>query len=382
MYFLIYLNFLLFSAGQLTSLSRSGGGLNIYLFDLFLIFSNFVLFFWIGMRGKFKINFPLIVFIFFSTFAFLITFSQIFYFPFLEQIKVYSYLIRFISYFLFGYLIYVSLLSNLLVLGSLKKILIGNFYFLTFLNVLQLVFLNNLSELAVFGWDPHIGRLTGAFLDPNFMAFYLSLYFLINHFFLQNRYIEYLSILSIFLTLSRNGMLTFLIIFLLLNLKNIYKLFVLVLLLSILLLINPRIVERFSQFSDSNDSSYVRLISWNEAVRTFSMSGLMGLGFNNYRSNIEFYRVVSLESLDKNSSTATDSSLLHILVTLGPLGLIFSIILLLSFTYQKGMIMMNSLAVVSLLFNSLFINSYFFPPTSFLFFVILFLGLYLKESKI
>lgn len=382
MFYLILINVLLFSLGQLAAINRSGGGFNIYFFDIFVIFTNIILFFLLVKRGKFKINFPLLVFIFLFTFSGLLTITQIYFFPYLEQLKVLSYLLRFSLYFVFGYLIYLFKINNLLYLSELKKIFIFNFFFLTFLNILQLIFLRDLTDLAQFGWDPHIGRLTGTFLDPNFMAFYLCLYYIFNYFFLKNRYIEYLSILSVFLTQSRNGIITLLFIFLLLNFKNLKKLIPLLMISLFILIINPRILERFSQFSDANDSSYVRLVSWNEALKAFSLSNFSGLGFNNYKNNLEFYRITDLESLNRNSSTSTDSSLLQVLVTLGPLGILIFIVLLLSFLFTKGFSYMNFVIVFSLLFNSQFINSLFFPQICIFLFIILFLGIDIKDFEI
>lgn len=374
MYYLILLNFLFFSLGQLTTISRSIGGFNIYFFDIFLFFTNLVLVFWIGMRGKFKINFPLIIFSIFLFFSLSLTLSQVYFYPIFEQIKILSYLIRFSQYFIFGYLLFNLVNCCLLDKPELRNIFVINFYFLSILNLLQLLFLNDLSGIAKFGWNPHIGRLTGTFLDPNFMAFYICLYFVLNHFYLKNKYIEYLSIFSIFATLSRNGIITLFVIYLLLNLKIRKKLIFLFLIASLFLIINPRIIERFSQFTDANDSSYVRLISWNEGIKVTNFSSYSGVGFNNYKNNLEFYRVSSLDGLERNSSNSTDSSFLHIFVTLGPVGFVMMLGLFLSFTYNSKFIIKNIVILLSLLFNSQFINSLFFPQIGFLIFIMLFLA--------
>jgi hypothetical protein len=250
------------------------------------------------------------------------------------------------------------------------------------MNILQLVFLNSLSEISSFGWDPHIGRLTGSFLDPNFMAYYLCLYYVINHFFLKKTLIEYISLISVFLTLSRNGILTLIIIFLICNIRNFKKILLLSLIGILFILINPRLVDRFLQFQDRNDSSYVRVASWNEALKVTFLNNFSGIGFNNYKNNLEFYRVVPLDSLNKNSVTSTDSSYLHIFVTLGVVGIFLFSINLISFVFLNGVIKSNLVVLISLMFNSQFINSLFYPQISFILFVILFLGLYFKENNI
>ena len=380
MFWLILLNFISFSLGQLSAVSRSDG-LNIYFFDIFLIFSNLTLFFYIMRRGKFKINFPLLTFIFFFLYSLIFTFSQIYYFDFLSILQSLSYLLRFSAYFIFGYFIYLLLSSKLLSTDQLKNIFVINFIFLTTLNLLQLVFLNNLTYLAQYGWDPHIGRLTGSFLDPNFMAFYLCIYYVLNNYFIKNKYLEYISIFSIFLTLSRNGILTFLLLFLILNIKNFKKLIILFFCFLLFLIINPRILDRFIQFQNSDDSSYQRVISWNEALKLSNFNNFQGVGFNNYKNNLEFYRINSLDSLKRNSVNSTDSSFLHVYVTLGFLGLILVLVLLGGFMFKKGFIMLNTILLIGLFFNSQFINSLFYPQISVLLFCTLNLGIYLKESE-
>ena len=378
MFYLILINLLLFSSGQIATITRNGG-LNIYLFDIFLIISNFVIFGYLMKRGKFKINFPLLSFILFILFSLFVTIFQIYYFDFLSQFLILSYLVRFSSYFFFGYFIYLLVLNKLITKDTLKRILTINFWFLTSLNALQLIFLNNLSELATFGWDPHINRLTGSFLDPNFMAFYLCLYFILNKYFLQNKYIEYLTIISIFLTVSRNGILTFLIVLILSTKLTIKKFVYFFIILILLLMFVPQISNRFTQFSDSNDSSYQRLISWNEGLKVANFSNFWGVGFNNYRNSAQFYKINSGQELIKNSANSVDSSLLFILITTGVFGLVIFVIHLFSFTFQNKLIWQNIVLLVGLLFNSLFINSMFYPQTCLLLYLSLFIGL-LEEN--
>ncbi len=378
MFYLILINLLLFSSGQIATITRNGG-LNIYLFDIFLIISNFVIFGYLMKRGKFKINFPLLSFILFILFSLFVTIFQIYYFDLLSQFLILSYLVRFSSYFFFGYFIYLLILNKLVTKDNLKRILTINFWFLTSLNALQLIFLNNLSELATFGWDPHINRLTGSFLDPNFMAFYLCLYFILNKYFLQNKYIEYLTIISIFLTVSRNGILTFLIVLILSTKLTIKKFVYFFIILILLLMFVPQISNRFTQFSDSNDSSYQRLISWNEGLKVANFSNFWGVGFNNYRNSAQFYKINSGQELIKNSANSVDSSLLFILITTGVFGLVIFVIHLFSFTFQNKLIWQNIVLLVGLLFNSLFINSMFYPQTCLLLYLSLFIGL-LEEN--
>jgi len=375
----IFLNFVFFTLSQLVSISKDSG-LNIYFFDIFLVFTNIFLFVKLVKRGKFILNFPLLVFSLFFIFSLVFTFFQIYFFSFIEQIKIQSYLFRFSGYFFFGYLMFLSLRYELLSLEKLKVVLINNFYLLTFLNIIQMIFFNDLTNLAQFGWDPHIGRLTGTFLDPNFMAFYLCLYFLLNNFVLKNKYIEYISIFSIFLTLSRNGILTFLIVYLLINYKNLFKLAAILFVSLLIIFINPRIIERFIQFSDSNDSSYLRIISWTEALDLFSFNNYSGIGFNNYRNSLELYRISDLSNLSRNSSNSTDSSFLLVFVTLGGVGFILIVLLFIGFVLPGKFVYFNFLIVLSLMFNSLFINSLFYPQISILIFVSLFLGIYLKNT--
>jgi hypothetical protein len=325
------------------------------------MFGNLILF------RNFKINLNFLVFIFFILISLTITIPKVYFLGIEENLKILSYLVRFSNFYMFSYLLYQHLYFNIISKASLIKILRTNFYVLTILNIVQLIFFSNLGFLAVHGWDPHINRLTGTFLDPNFMAFYLCLYFVLNEVLIKSKWISIISIISIFLTISRNGIITFIIIYLIINFKKLKKLFLITVILFTVALISPNFISRFQGFQDHNDSSYLRIGSWFQATQVFVFGGGEGVGFNNYKNSLINWNLISIDDYDAHHSTSSDSSLLFILSTTGVIGLILILLLLLSFIKNK-----YSLGVVlGLLFNSLFINSFFYPQTSVLLFLTL-----------
>lgn len=355
------------------SLSRADG-FNLYFFDLFLILSIFIFGLICVFKRLFRFTFPLLIFVLFNLTLILISiFSVSIEAPTYELVKIFSYLIRVDLYFLFGYFVFIFLKEGYVNIGILKNDLVLNFWIVTFLNLLQLIFLPNLTELAIYGWDPHLGRLVGTFLDPNFLAFYLVTYFILNKYFLKNNLIMYVSIISVFLTLSRNGIITLLLVLLLTSKLNFKKTIYSILFIFILLLSIPNLNSRFLGFVNEDDSSYQRVVSWSEGYRVLLFSGFEGVGFNNYRNSNYLNNLLSKDSLSRNSSTSVDSSFFHILITGGFYSLILSLIFFISLLYRKKIIYPNLVLLVSLGFNSLFINSLFYPQISVMLFLTFFI---------
>lgn len=366
---LLLLTLTAFTLGSLGQISR-GSGFNFYLFDLVVVGANLYLLLFFLKKKKFYINSPLILFSFFSVFSLVITLFNLSGFTFLEQIFTVSFWLRFNLYFMFAYFVLNCVKFNFISLQSLKNTLLYNFYFLLFLNFIQYILIRDISFMEVYGFDPHTQRLTGFFLDPNFMGFYLLLYFYCNETYLKNKYVSYLALVMIFLTDSRSAVLCLSIYLIYLLFQNFKQTFIYII-LSTLLFLFSNLTARFELVSASNDSSALRYDSWQNALTIYNFGPDFGIGFSNYRNYLKALNLVSPENYYLNSSNYSDSSLLSVLVFSGIGGIIIFLAFLLSYVASKN----NLILLILILINSFIINSLFFPALTLLIFLLLNLGL-------
>ena len=362
---LIVLALSLFTLANLTSISRVGG-YNFYLYDFYLLILNLAVFVWCLKKGILRINLNLILLVLFLVWSTVVTVSNISFYAFNDQFLVLSYLFRFGNYSFFGFLIYSLLKSKILSTYDFQHILRVNFYLLVILNVLQYFIFRDISSLSTYGFDPHQTRLTGTFLDPNYMGIYLILYFIISENFLKSRFISYSSFLMLLLTESRSAFLTFLIALVFLIFKSPKYFIYLALIISFSF--GTSFVNRIELSKASNDSSNLRIESWKNAVQLYSFSPEFGVGFNNYRNMAKYFNLSTPEMYYANSSNSSDSSLLSVLAMVGVLGLFLFVSYLFSFGYK---VFENLIFLGVILVNSLFINSLFFPSVCVLVILIL-----------
>ena len=355
----------LFTLANLTSISRVGG-YNFYLYDFYLLILNLAVFVWCLKKGILRINLNLILLVLFLVWSTVVTVSNVSFYAFNDQFLVLSYLFRFGNYSFFGFLIYSLLKSKILSTYDFQHILRVNFYLLVILNVLQYFIFRDISSLSIYGFDPHQTRLTGTFLDPNYMGIYLILYFIISENFLKSRFISYSSFLMLLLTESRSAFLTFLIAIVFLIFKSPKYFIYLALIISFSF--GTSFVNRIELSKASNDSSNLRIESWKNAVQLYSFSPEFGVGFNNYRNMTKYFNLSTPEMYYANSSNSSDSSLLSVLAMVGGVGLFLFVSYLFSFGYK---VFENLIFLGVILFNSLFINSLFFPSVCVLVILIL-----------
>jgi hypothetical protein len=158
------------------------------------------------------------------------------------------------------------------------------------------------------------------------------------------------------LTESRSAFLTFLVALVFLIFKS-PKYFIYLALITLFSFGTP-FVSRIELSRASNDSSNLRIESWKNAFQIYYLSDDFGVGFNNYRNMAKYYNVVPPEAYYSNSSSSSDSSLLSVLVMVGGIGLLLFVSYLFSFGFKVSE---NLIFLAVILFNSLFINSLFFP---------------------
>src|SRR3989344_5146190 len=121
------------------------------------------------------------------------------------------YLLRFISYFA----IYLSFfyLNKDFIRNKIWKVLLFSVTTFLILGYLQILLYPDLRNLVYAGWDEHLNRFFGTFLDPNFTGSFLTLFFLYVLFLLLNKKYNHkflwlilsASFVAIFLTFSRSS---------------------------------------------------------------------------------------------------------------------------------------------------------------------------------
>ncbi|MBD3366235.1 hypothetical protein GF360_02705 [candidate division WWE3 bacterium] len=384
--------FLSLNLGQFSALSKGTFG-GIYLFDLFAVlwvFGGFLYFFMVK-RLKFyvpKIFFPLLGFIFIafvSLLAVLGKFSQ------LELLVSGFYLFRFIIYVLGGLLVYNFLHSGQFSEEFLFKLVAFSAVFISLAGFIQLVVLPDFTKLdSSLGWDPHKNRLASTFFDPNFVGAYLVLCFNIlvsGKRFYKKFYVPLvlLTVFSIFLTFSRSAWLMLAIsIFVWGVFRYRFLLFLAGVLAFSAYFAVPRVQTRISGITDPADSAHFRLISWQNTFEIASDNLFLGTGFNTFRFVQKDYGYFGVD-WGGHSGGGSDSSLLLVLATTG----VFGFLAFFGFWVVSGISGLQSIksnpyslvllaSLSSLLVESFFINSLFYPQI--LLFWLLIIVLYLNPS--
>lgn len=260
----------------------------------------------------------------------------------------------------------------------------------------QLAVYPDLGKLEEYGWDPHINRLVSTWLDPNFIAGYLSFIIAIvtavalytKNVVKKTGLIAILGILAIalFLTYSRSGYVAAAASLGIIGILKSRKLLVAGIIIFIVgLNFLPRAQERvddlvhsvqsfvFSGSENPDPTARLRIVSWNQTLELIAKRPLLGSGYNTLK--YVKYNEGFVEDPSVHSASGSDSSLLTILATTGILGLLPFLLLhwnMLKLSYQnwrnktvplqwQGYGLGVFAGLVGLLFHSLFVNSLLFP---------------------
>lgn len=240
----------------------------------------------------------------------------------------------------------------------------------------------DLRNFYYLGWDEHLYRMFGSFLDPNFVGAFFVLYLIFSLTFYMNlknslkfkhflTVIILLTLISIILTFSRSAyiMLAITLLTLFILKKNI-KVFLGIILTFVVGII---LLSKMVLFSEGTNllriaSAEARLDSVKNALTIFKDNPVLGVGFNSYRYAQRRYGFVNEDKMLVHSAAGTDNSFLFILATSGLIGLSAFLYLLynisnLSYSKIKKnyFALVLFVSIISLGVNSLFINSLFFP---------------------
>lgn len=315
-----------------------------------------------------------------------------------EQILSFSYIVRFFTLLCFG------LIAQELYENQAPSFFKGLWFILATIvaiGYLQFYIIPDISNFStVGGFDPHIGRFLGTWMDPNFVAGLLGFFLpiMIGQWYSTSdrktkillSILILLSLYAAFLTFSRSGYLAVglgLGIFFLLRDPKIILIAIVIAVLGIS--INPRAQKRVGELGGTlanvilqetdeiDPTASLRIQSWSRTLELWQKYPMLGIGYNTYR-----YKAAEEGIVDENyfSAGGSDSSLLTVLVTTGILGFM-------AFFWWYGTLMLNAwkgfwratsqklsttnfpreiylgifAGLCSMLLHSIFVNSLLFP---------------------
>jgi O-antigen ligase len=324
----------------------------------------------------------LFIFITIAVISLIISLASI---PLKEVINSSQYLIRF---FFYTPLFPISYIIAQKEHHKIYKYLIYSALLICLTGLIQLLIFPSLESLESAGYDPHINRLVGTWLDPNFIGgyFVFVLCFVLCQI-IYSKKISFLNLLttsilsiSIFLTYSRSALVALAIGVLIIGLVKSKKLLLIIIAISLVAIAtSERSQQRvgelitsvnsviFGSTENPDPTARLRLKNWEQTLSLISENPFFGVGYNNL-SYIKAQKGY-VDSESNHSASGSDSSLLTITATTGLIGLF-------SFLYFLWQIIKNTFkklktnpqfhlgylaALFSLLGHSFFVNSLLFP---------------------
>ena len=287
-----------------------------------------------------------IYFIFASIFSLLVNYS-------LFTVHGSLYLVRLVSYSFVAVYISNFVADHKAVVRSLLAVSIASAIF----GWLQYFIWPDLTALKYLGWDDHLLRMVGTFLDPTYLGLIIVLGIIIAVF---NNYkkVLYFLLFSLAFTYSRSS-------YLIASLFLIYKKKFLPLFIFILILFFiPKNIGEGTNLSRTVSGNN-KLINYEESIEIFKKSPLVGIGFNNMCNARQFF--LNDKNIDSHSCNGSDSSILFLLATTGIIGFILFINFI--FKISNNYLLVSSFLAVFT--HSLFANSLFYPHIMFWMFALL-----------
>lgn len=280
--------------------------------------------------------------------------------------------------------------------------------------LVQLIYLPTLEDLAKSsGYDPHINRLVGSWLDPNFIGglFAIIIVFLTSLSLYEKSsrkktfYIisSLICTVALFFTYSRSAYLALAGGVLILGLIKAKKLLVIFLIISSIgIASSERAQQRLSELTTSvksvifntsenpDPTARLRIQNWEQTINLISQKPLLGHGYN----TLSIVKLSSgyIQNTGIHSASGSDSSILTIIATTGILGLIPFLIFLLNILlhsfanwknskdqHSKAISLGTFCSIIVLLIHCNFVNSLFFPQIMIYIWVLL--GIFYRHKK-
>ncbi len=385
-----YITIALLALGQLARIGSTQFGA-LYWFDLAIFSWVMMVFLYSLISSRIRLFIPrnyLFFFAFLLWDLYVLSFSPyIGMYPGVFSVSAF-YVVRLLGYLFFGLLLRNLVKARVVTSLSVMRGLLFYVVLSVLFGFVQLLLYPDFSVFVAEGWDPHKNRLVGALFDPNFLGAVLVFGFnliLGLHTFMRDRSrallydfgLIVLFLTGILLTFSRSAWLMLSVSVFIWGFLHYRKLlFVSFLLGLVAYLAVPRIQTRLSHVTDPSDSAHFRLISWSNTLDAYSRGPVRGAGYNSFRFAQKDLGIIS-NGWGGHSGSGSDSSLLLILATTGPLGLFlflcFVLSPLLSFRSRPATFWSTVyLATLpALLIESFFINSLFYPQILFLWGILL-----------
>jgi len=278
---------------------------------------------------------------------------------YLFRLLIYLYFFRFCAGFIKGSPARKALLFNSLVLVCLASAIFG---------WVQYFWYPDLTFLKSLGWDDHLFRLTGTFLDPGFTGIIIGLgtvaVFL--RYLTKKRksdlILTFFFLVTLAFTYSRASYLATTVGILLIGFlkKRFRPVFLLIAFFAGVIIFLPKPAGQGVNLTRTY-SIFSRLSNYAEVVKIARGSPLLGTGFNNLCYAKGFY-LGKWES-GSHSCSGADSSLLLVLATTGIIGFLiflnalFRFYKLLSEDFYSTVVLVSGVIV---LIHSLFVNSLFY----------------------
>ncbi len=366
---LLFIFLVLYPFGVIVALNIKFSAFAVSLHPLDLVAGIFAIFFLLGFFEIPKVYNHILFFVLSGVLSSLISLSFL---PLTEVLLGSLYLIRFFSYstvfIVVVNLIRTKRLSRVLIFDSLilVSVVVAAFGWI------QYFWQPDLRFLKFLGWDDHLSRLTGTFLDPTFMGAILVLGFVaVLTRLLGEKGDRYKLILAIIIlavtvafTYSRSSYLALVVgaIFTLLtHRKRIFtKIAFGISVFLLLILFLPRPSSEGVKL-ERTFSIFAKVQNYKETFNIFATSPLLGIGFNNICSlRLRLFG----DNFASHSCYGSDSSLLLILATTGVIGFLLFINLLMQIYRNLNEGIYASVLISSflaILVHSLFANSLFYP---------------------
>lgn len=299
------------------------------------------------------------IFSYFTNFLWLASCSFVILMFYFWDIRIFYgllYLIRLCAYFYFFIFIlnfakkknHRSLLLNSLLSISIVSSIFGWIQLFTFAD---------LKPFFTYGWDEHLFRIVGTFLDPTFLGLIIVFGIIIAYFKKKWLILIFLLVTLIF-TYSRASYLAMFGAFFYASLiKKISPKFLLLIPVFLTLVYLIPTTKNTSINLFRSFSAIARVENYKVTLEIFKKSPVFGIGYNNlcFAKN----KYIAIESYKSHACSGSDSSLLLVLATTGLVGLMVFIQLIIKI--WKNSSLMFKPILVSALIHSLFSNSLFYP---------------------
>jgi len=351
----------------LTRIPIISGTATIYLHDILIIIFLTLNLFKLNRKQIYNNlnNKAFILFIFVSIISLFLALTRI---SAIEAIISSLYIVRFVAYILFIYLVKKEINNKK---TNFEPYIIVSIILTLVFSFGQYLIFPALEPITAAGWDRHLNRLAGSWLDTGFTGLILVLQFLflINRLFSSKKiklmYIDIilsaLVLIAILLTYSRSSYLALIIgLIIIFKKKSVKYLLGICIFLGIGILILPKTFGEGTKLLRTSTINS-RIISWQQGVNLFCNKPIFGYGFNTIRY---IKRDVGLEQskwLSSHSASGFENSFIFLLVTTGVVGtgLFCYWIWKLFKSNQAKSLFISSLGVIFA--HGIFANSWFYP---------------------